>query len=262
MAEGILHYRENGIEFWTVEATGKSAVSMRGLSRMCGVRIQEVQRYLGLDHKTGNKCLESLDGIELYLTTKIQKNGKDVLPVTSEAAAIVIEHCAFERGKVQARLTLRAFLHIGFESFVQGKTGWLPKAKQSSHQSRSLIDFILSNPKQWTMHFNPQWQREACRVTGYPWHPSRPMAQFISTYIYKALPKEVYEKLLIQNADRKSRHHQFFDDVADELVLKEHIQQVGGLLRVSRNKAHFKQLFNDAYGDGIQGVIEVEGEAV
>ena len=107
------------------------------------------------------------------------------------------------------------------------------------------------------MHFKPQWQREACRVTGYNWHPSRPMAQFISTYIYKALPKDVYEKLITQNAERKVRHHQFFDDAADELILKEHIQQVGGLLRVSKSKTHFKQLFADAFGDGIQGDFDI-----
>jgi P63C domain len=126
---------------------------------------------------------------------------------------------------------------------------------------KALVDRILENPKDWTIHFKSQWQREACRVTGYRWEASRPMAQFISTYIYKALPKDVYAKLMDVNANRKSRHHQFFDDLSDDVILKEHIQQVGGLLRVAKNKPHFKQLFSDAFGDGMQIDLDFGEEA-
>lgn len=258
MDTNILYCNENGIEYWTVEETGESAVSQRGLARMCGVQVREIQRYLGLDYKSAGSKLETIDGLDIYLTTKVVKKGKAIAPIASQVAALIIEHCAIDRAKPEARLTLRAFLHIGMDSFIQGKTGWLPKEKQSAARSRSLIDCILSDPKTWTMHFRPQWQREACRVTGYRWHSCRPMAQFISTYIYKALPADVYEKLMEQNAERRFKHHQFFDDLSDNLILKEHIQQVEGLLRCSQDKAHFKRLFASAFGDGIQGDLMLE----
>lgn len=260
MADDILYYRDDDIELWTVNSSGEGAVSQRGLSRMSGVAestlrgwFESLRGGLPLEH------LKPLLGKELELRENIKLKGRQkIKPIRSEVAAFVILYAAVELKKTEAILSLAAFAHIGLDSYIQGKTGWLPIEKQSSKQSRSLIDCLLNNPKIWSMHFKPAWRIEACRVTGYHWHPSRPMAQFISTYIYKALPKDVYERLMIVNADRRHRHHQFFDDLADEVVLKEHIQQVGGLLRVSRNKTHFKQLFTDAFSDGIQAEIEFD----
>jgi P63C domain len=259
MTTDILYVNENGIEFWTVEATGESAVSMRGLARMCGVTLKEVQRLLGLDDKTGNKRLETLDGVELYLTTKPKKNGKSISPISAEASSLIVEHCALDRGKEQARLTLRAFLRIGFDSYIQAKTGWLPKGKQSSRSSRSVVDAIIDGiPKAWYLHFDPDWQREACRVTGRVWHPSYQMGRFISKSIYQVLPNDVYQRLMQVNSDRRKRHHQFFTDDADELILKRHIQVVYGLLLLSKNEFDFWRHFKNAFGDGIQIDLDFE----
>lgn len=250
-------------EFWTVVATGESATSLRGLGRLSGIPNQTLSRWFDSDLSHEGvpeplKLLKSSPDKALYLPHEIKRNGKTVKAVLMDIAMEVVEYAAFDLQKPIARETYKAFARIGATSYAQGKTGWLPEEKQSSQQSRSLIDYILSDPKCWTIHFKPQWRQEACRVTGYRWESSRPMAQFISTYIYKALPKDVYQKLMELNADRRVRHHQFFDDIADEVVLKEHIQQVGGLLRVSRNKPHFKQLFSDAFSDGIQTDFDFE----
>jgi P63C domain len=231
-------------EFWTVVSTGESATSLRGLSRLSGIPQRTIVDWFlsDLSHEGIPKQLKPLAGKTLYLSGEIKRRGKLIKPVLMDIAMEVVEYAAFDLGKPIARVTYKEFAKIGATSYAQGQTGWLPIEKQSSRQSRSLIDFILNDPKAWTVHFKPQWREDACRVTGYRWHPSRPMAQFISTYIYKALPADVYERLLTVNAERKSRHHQFFDDIADDVVLKEHIQQVGGLLRVSRSKQHFSLL--------------------
>lgn len=258
MAEDILYSNDNGVEFWTVQETGESATSERGLSKMSGIPQKTLNRWLlDLSHEAVPNRLKAFQDKPFTLSHEIKRSHRKIKPIKSEFATAVILYSAIELKKTAAILSLAAFAHIGLESYIQAKTGWLPKEKQSAKRSRSLIDCILSDPKIWTMHFKPQWREDACRVTGYHWHPSRPMAQFISTYIYKALPSDVYQRLMDVNADRKARHHQFFDDVADEVILKEHIQQVGGLLRVSRNKPHFKQLFSDAFGDGIQGEIDL-----
>jgi P63C domain len=179
------------------------------------------------------------------------KGGSPFVPVSPVDAAIYWAKMT-ANGSLKAQALMVACAVESIERRADQFFGVNRDEGDRNQRFKSLVDHILANPKEWTMHFKPQWQREACRVTGYRWHPSRPMAQFISTYIYKALPTDVYEKLITVNADRRRRHHQFFDDLSDEVILKEHIQQVGGLLRVSKNKPHFKQLFSDAFGDGIQ----------
>lgn len=231
---------------------GSYRLSGRGVTDAVG------ENSITLIRKMGVKALKDLPNADLE-RYKINpgKEGSPFFPVSIKDATLYWIKCV-QDGNAKAVAVSAACMNESIERRADAFFGVTRIEQDRNRRFKDLVDFILANPKEWTMHFKPQWQREACRVTGYNWHPSRPMAQFISTYIYKALPKEVYEKLMIQNADRKSRHHQFFDDVADELVLKEHIQQVGGLLRVSRNKTHFKQLFKDAYGDGIQGILEVD----
>jgi P63C domain len=185
------------------------------------------------------------------------KSGVPFIPVAIADASEYWFNMAMQ-GNLKAKAIAIASMAESIESRADEFFGVHRASGERNQRFKSLVDHILANPKEWTMHFKPQWQREACRVTGYRWEASMPMAQFISTYIYKALPKEVYAKLMDANKDRKFKHHQFFDDLSDEVVLKEHIQQVGGLLRVSKNKPHFKQLFSDAFGDGIQIDLDFE----
>lgn len=253
----VLHIVENGIELFTVVATGESAVSERGLARMSGVPKSTVIRWFSdLTHPGVPDWLKPLHSIDLHLAHEIKKRGKLIKPISAKAASKFLSLVARNLHNTEAFDTLDAIGEIGLTSFIQAKTGWLPKEYQSSKESRSLIDFILNNPKDWNLHFNSRWQKEACRATGWAWQ-SRTMAWLIANYIYKPLGEDIYERLLSVNPDRKVRHHQFFDTTADEVVLKEHIQQVGGLLRVSRSYLHFKQLFSDAYSEGIQTEIDL-----
>ena len=213
-------------------------------------------RHGSLAEKMGVKSLKDSPHADLTLAAIKANTGETFIPVSPLDAAVYWMKLAID-GNLKAQALLMALTVESIERRFDAVFGAHRSEADRNRRTKSLIDSILSDPKVWTMHFKPQWQREACRVTGYNWHPSRPMAQFISTYIYKALPMDVYEKLITQNAERKVRHHQFFDDAADELILKEHIQQVGGLLRVSKSKTHFKQLFADAFGDGIQGDFDI-----
>lgn len=205
----------------------------------------------------GVKSLKGLPNASPSLIQVKANTGESFIPVSPLDASMYWGKMT-AAGNRKAQAILVALSVDSIERRADAVFGVHRTEDERNRRVKTLIDSILADPKTWTMHFKPQWQREACRVTGYHWHPSRPMAQFISTYIYKALPKDVYQKLIVANASRRARHHQFFDDVADEIVLKEHIQQVGGILRVARNKQHFKQLFADAFGSGVQGDFELD----
>jgi P63C domain len=258
MADNILLYKN---EFWTLIATGESATSLRGLSRLSGVPVQTISDWFSSDLSGGNipKELKPLTGKPLYLSGEIKRRGKVVKPVLMSIATKVVSYAAFDLGKPVARATYESFAEIGANSYAQGQTGWLPNEKQSSRSARSAIDAIISGvPKAWYLHFDPDWQREACRVTGNIWHPSYQMGKFISKAIYKALPVDVYDRLMQVNAERKQRHHQFFTEDADGIILKRHIQAVYGLLLLSKNEFDFWRHFKNAFGDGIQMDLDFE----
>lgn len=204
-----------------------------------------------LTRKMGVRSLKDLPNADKACPKIRATTGESFVPVSTLDASVYWMKMAIEGNQKAAAIMIAASVE-SIERRADAFFGVTRTEGEINAKFKSLVDRILEDPKTWTMHFKPSWRTEACRVTGYRWHPSRPMAQFISTYIYKALPKDVYAKLMEANKARRSRHHQFFDDLADEVVLKEHIQQVGGLLRVSKNKIHFKQLFADAFSDGIQ----------
>lgn len=210
---------------------------------------------------SGVKSLKALPNADSTLSEIKANTGEKFIPVAIVDAVVYWMKMAVQ-GNLKAQAILMACAVESIERRADAAFGVSRSEPEINQRMRSLIDCILNEPKIWTMHFKPQWREEACRVTGYRWHPSKAMAQFISTYIYKALPSDVYIRLMELNAERRVRHHQFFDEVADELILKEHIQQVGGLLRVSRSKAHFKQLFADAFSNGIQAEIALDREDV
>jgi len=218
------------------------------------------EHAMSLSRLMGVKSLKDLPHADLSLSQIKAKTGETFIPVSLLDASEYWLRAAIE-GNPMAKAISMACMVESIERRADAFFGVNRSEGDRNRRVKTLIDSILSDPKPWTMHFNPRWQREACRVTGYRWEASRPMAQFISTYIYKALPSDVYEKLMEINAERKQRHHQFFDELADEIILKEHIQQVGGLLRVSKNKPHFKQLFSDAFSDGIQCDFDFEQTA-
>ena len=80
MADDILHHNENGVEFFTVKATGESGMSQRGLARACGKQHRTIQFLVNnLANNNAPKRLERFMGKELNLTNKYTKKGGKVI---------------------------------------------------------------------------------------------------------------------------------------------------------------------------------------
>ena len=64
----ILRYEENGIEFFTVESTGESGISHRGLAILCGVSHWTINDLVkNLEAKKALKRLEAFVDKDLHL---------------------------------------------------------------------------------------------------------------------------------------------------------------------------------------------------
>lgn len=93
----VTRVEEDGIEFYTVNATGESGLSQSGLIRLCDIPAQTVRDLLNNLH--GNKApqgLEPLLGKALTLTETYRHQGGLVKIVRAEVCAAVIMHYAFK----------------------------------------------------------------------------------------------------------------------------------------------------------------------
>jgi hypothetical protein len=124
----ITRVERDGVEFFTIDATGESGMSESGLARLCGVTHQGISHLLQdlAANKVPSECLKLFSGEDLLLQTKGLKNAK---VLKDQVCAAVIEYYAFEsRNKNdKALFAFRKFAAIGMRAWIQATTGWQPE---------------------------------------------------------------------------------------------------------------------------------------
>ncbi len=150
---------QDKVEFFTVNATGRAAISESGLARLVGVTPKAIN-YLLADSPVGRKYrpeeLKPLEAAGFHLEVSGENNSN---LVKAEVAAIVIEYYAYESRRKKTKEALfayRQFAKMGIERWIQGITGWLdPKLKPPGlpdlELPRHAID-ILKNPNGLTIN--------------------------------------------------------------------------------------------------------------
>ena len=126
----VIRREESGVEYFTVQATGESGLSISGIARLCGVSQQAISLLIeNLTIKSPSEWLDSFVGKDSNLTSKYVKKGGKVKIIKAEVAAAIIRHYAIERKLETAILALSKFSDAGITVFIQKITGWQPKAE-------------------------------------------------------------------------------------------------------------------------------------
>jgi P63C domain len=235
-----------------VNAEGKGFFTIRGAARLLGIAESTLREHFKGAGISRSKLAQKLAGQEFVLQAFSDEGIPDL------AFAIIAEYYSFDAGKrctETARLVYRAFAAKGIRHWAREITNWQPIPSAGYLPSQIIQEL----PRKWQLHYDPNWQRESVRITGYRWACDIRMANFISKAVYKLLPKDVYDRLLMVNCDRKAKHHQFFTEKGDELILKQHIQRVYGIMLASESQQQFWRLMRNAFGDGIQIELELFG---
>ncbi len=124
----IIRVVEDGVEFFTITATGESGMSQSGLARLCGVDEGAVRKLLkSVRTSSSDKFLEPLWDMELTLRTSYREY-KNAIILKDEVCVLMLEWYAFEsqRPNDTARYSYRKFAKSGIRSWIQGITGWQP----------------------------------------------------------------------------------------------------------------------------------------
>ena len=125
----VIRREESGVEYFTVQATGESGLSISGIARLCGVYQSTITRLTqDLMHKAPSKWLEPFVSKDLYLMQSYVKKGGEVKIVKAKVVGSIIRHYAIERKLETAILALSMFSDAGIAIFIQKMTGWKPTA--------------------------------------------------------------------------------------------------------------------------------------
>lgn len=129
----ITRVERDGVEFFTIDATGESGMSEIGLARICGVTRQSISALLRdiLAGKTDINRSEPLQRNDLTLQLKgipaIEKSTISKLSIVrAEICAQVVKHYAFHsRHKTpEAMFALEKFAALGITAWIQEATHW------------------------------------------------------------------------------------------------------------------------------------------
>jgi hypothetical protein len=248
-SNSIIKAEENGVQYFTIAATGESGMSQRGLARACGKSQQALSKLIkALTTNSAPKRLHRFLGKDLALTTNYSSSDISLRNATiyrSDFCFAVIKHYALEGSEI-AEATLDAVGEIGLTSYIQSKTQWLPSEYQSSFQSRQQLDRILDKP----CPYEALYSKETC-TKGFTWFGS----SFYWRYFYNWMNHEErakHEELNpLVNGQRKHRIHQWIEpDTKNRL--RDKAIELGVLIRQSSNRDQFQNNFQAMYGSGYQ----------
>jgi hypothetical protein len=128
----ILRVVQDGVEFFTVEATGVSGMSETSLSRLVGIAHQSVHDLIQniSAGRSRSKCFKPFAGRAFIQQAHVEINGKriPINIVSSQICSVIINYYAFisDSKTETAYYSSLKFAEIGIERWIQGITGWRP----------------------------------------------------------------------------------------------------------------------------------------
>ena len=132
----ITRVERDGVEFFTLDATGESGMSEIGLARLCGVTQQSMNAFLKSfrnlptgknDQSAFNPALEGSIRLQSRGLSTVQKsNIRNLSIVRADVCATVIEHYAFHSKykTPEALFAFQKFARLGITGWIQEATHW------------------------------------------------------------------------------------------------------------------------------------------
>lgn len=146
---------------------------------------------------------------------------------------------------------MMAFAKVGLDALIDEATGY-QKIRDKDALQKLLDQYVYEEVRQWTKRFPDEFFKQAYRIHGWQYprfegknHPQY-LGKFINKFVYDRLPPGVLEELKRKNppnsnGNRQFRHHQFLtEDVGNE-KLKQELNSVTTVMKLSDNLQDFKE---------------------
>ena len=162
-----------------------------------------------------------------------------------------------QRGMVdRANILIRSFAKVGIIALVDEATGY-QRIREERALATILNKIIAKELQPWTKTFPFDFYKEICRLKKWPdinaiKRPSV-IGRYTNDIVYDRLAPGVLNELRKANPvdpstkRRKSRHHQWFTTDLGHPKLKQHLEAVMALMRISNSWDSFLNKLNVAY---------------
>ena len=190
-------------------------------------------------------------------------HGIEVTSVAEAAAAITDMALAGNLHKARAHLLPRAreiekaLSKVALVALVDEATGYQSRRAPDA-LARKLAEYLLPEFGARDVAFHPEFFRQLARLYGVRLRNAteRPVffAQFIATYVYRAIDPQVARELRERNHEpaHGTNHHQLFTPRARR-VLDAHLVRLTTVMRQSSRPDDFKMRFDaEFHGTGLQ----------
>jgi len=156
----------------------------------------------------------------------------------------------------KCQVLLDGLANVGIIALVDEATGFQAERDRAALE-KILAAYINQELLPWTQRFPSSFYQQMFRLLGWSYNPlevKRPklVGKLTDEFVYKQLPPGVREELRKKNppnanGNRPYRHHQFLTENIGNPHLQNQIVAVTTLMRASRDRKHFYELFRSAF---------------
>jgi P63C domain len=157
---------------------------------------------------------------------------------------------------VAAQILIRGLARVGIIALVDEATGY-QEVRARRELQQILEAYVLAEFRPWVKTFPDEFFQEIYKLQGWEYRSGTSkrtpyVGKLINEYVYSQLPDGVLEELRQLNpADdrgrRSRRHHQHLTADTGHPHLDKQISTVTTLMRISRSKQEFEELFERAF---------------
>jgi hypothetical protein len=173
----------------------------------------------------------------------------------------------------KAKILLRSLAKVGITALIDEATNY-QDIRGKDELQLLLATFISEELRPYSKEFPKEYFENLFRIYGLPYDPTsqkRPrfFAQFNIRYVYEMLPPQVWSKLdeinptvWSEEKKRSDRKYHIHRHLTDEGLryLREHLQALIPVMKLSANKEDFIEKFNLVFGDKLKALEEMKFE--
>lgn len=172
----------------------------------------------------------------------------------------------------RAEILVRGFAHIGIIALVDEATGYQETRNRAELQT-ILSAYIAKELLPWALRFPEDFYKEMFRLWGWVYNASskqkKPMlaGKITKELIYDRLPGDVIEEIKKINPKKtegsrkglhENHHHRYLTKEIGQPHLDKLVASVTTLMRISRNKRKFMEVYNQAFKPQQQLPLDLE----
>lgn len=161
-----------------------------------------------------------------------------------------------ERAATAAETLIRGLARVGIIALVDEATGY--QEVRARHELEKILElYVQEQFRPWLRAFPDEFFREVYRMQGWEFKPGQTkrnpgVGKLIKHYVYGQLPPGVLAELERLNPrnekwNRPRKHHQYLTESTGNIHLDRQINAVITIMKVSRNRAEFEELFERAF---------------